>query len=382
MSASSRPPPRPAGSLPRQLWRPLSTGHLTGLTLGRWLRLLRDNRGAVAPSRLPRAVTITVASALNSLLAGLERVRHGRAIERAEVRSPVFIVGVPRSGTTHLHNLLCLDPRFGFPTTFQAQFPSTFLLTESWLAPLASWALAERRSLDDVRHGWDVPAEDELALLLLSLCSSNLTYSFPRSYRRYARFMSMEEATSAEADSVREALGLFLRKLTVRYERPLVLKSPAHTGRIGLLLDVFPSARFVHIHRHPYDVFRSQRAAYALQFESLSLQGPASISPEDWALLRYGELLHGFFRDRGRVPPGSLCEVRYDDLVAEPARQIRRVYETLGLGDFAVVEPLLGPYLASLDGYRRNRHEELPEALRRRIRDECGHLMEALGYEP
>lgn len=81
-------------------------------------------------------------------------------------------------------------------------------------------------------------------------------------------------------------------------------------------------------------------------------------------------------------PEGGLCEIRYDDLVAEPARQIRRVYETLGLGEFEPVEPLLGSYLASLDGYRRNRHEELPEPLRRRIRVECGQLMEAFGYSP
>jgi|SRR5579863_346360 len=78
--------------------------------------------------------TITGAAFLNSLGGLVERLVYGRAIRRATVPSPLFVLGVPRSGTTHLHNLLSHDPRFAFPDTFQTMNPRIFLWTESWYA--------------------------------------------------------------------------------------------------------------------------------------------------------------------------------------------------------------------------------------------------------
>ena len=66
----------------------------------------------------------------------------------------------------------------------------------------------------------------------------------------------------------------FLAKLSTDYNRPLVLKSPPHTGRIRLLLELFPDARFVHIRRDPYTVFRSTRHMYATTMRFWQLQVP------------------------------------------------------------------------------------------------------------
>ena len=51
--------------------------------------------------------------------------------------TPLFILGHYRSGTTHLHNLLALEPQFSAPNFFQALNPHTFLSTEPWVAPFA-----------------------------------------------------------------------------------------------------------------------------------------------------------------------------------------------------------------------------------------------------
>ncbi|MBC8355082.1 MAG: sulfotransferase [Planctomycetes bacterium] len=50
---------------------------------------------------------------------------------------------------------------------------------------------------------------------------------------------------------------MLFKKLTFKYDKPLVVKSPTHTGHVRLLLEMFPEAKFVHIHRNPFEVFSS-----------------------------------------------------------------------------------------------------------------------------
>src|SRR5262245_12738714 len=87
-------------------------GLLGGITLGDWLTLLRDNRFAVDPAYWWRAGVITLWSIRNSLGRWREEACHGKEICGVRVEPPLFIVGIWRSGTTHLQNLLALDSRF------------------------------------------------------------------------------------------------------------------------------------------------------------------------------------------------------------------------------------------------------------------------------
>ena len=97
----------------------------------------------------------------------MERLIYSRRWNRAPLTdAPVFILGHWRSGTTLLHNLLASDPQFAAPNLYQVSFPTHFLLSEWWLAPCTSWLLPETRPMDDIPHGWSVPSEDEIALLL------------------------------------------------------------------------------------------------------------------------------------------------------------------------------------------------------------------------
>jgi hypothetical protein len=79
---------------------------LGGVTLGDWLRLLCENNFSIAPSRVPRALAITLHSAQNSAFRLLDRLRTGRGLEEMAVPPPVFLLGHWRNGTTHLHNLM------------------------------------------------------------------------------------------------------------------------------------------------------------------------------------------------------------------------------------------------------------------------------------
>src|SRR5207248_3155538 len=113
---------------PRMSWREtiaakIGPGTLGGITLGDWLRLLADNRFAVDLPYWPRAAIITWTAMFNSLCGCFERLRCDRAIQSTQPLPPIFILGIWRSGTTHLHNLLARDERLAFPSTFDALYP-------------------------------------------------------------------------------------------------------------------------------------------------------------------------------------------------------------------------------------------------------------------
>src|SRR3954469_6582544 len=137
---------------------------LEGMTLGDWWALLRRHRFAIDLPHLPRALVQTAVSAGNSVSARIERARFGRRIEAARVEAPLFILGHYRCGTTHLHNLLALDPQRAAPTFFQALNPPPFLGNERGVAPIADRLIVRRRHQDEMALGAGVPAEDEFAV--------------------------------------------------------------------------------------------------------------------------------------------------------------------------------------------------------------------------
>ncbi|MCH7688908.1 MAG: sulfotransferase, partial [Planctomycetes bacterium] len=93
-------------------------GPFSGITLREWFLILRENRFSVDSPHWLRAAAITLGSLQNSAIAGLEKAIYGRKIESAEVHPPLFVLGLWRSGTTHLHNLLSRDDRFAFPSIY------------------------------------------------------------------------------------------------------------------------------------------------------------------------------------------------------------------------------------------------------------------------
>jgi omega-hydroxy-beta-dihydromenaquinone-9 sulfotransferase len=107
--------------------------------------------------------------------------------------------------------------------------------------------------------GAGVPSEDEFATCTMTGLSPYLAWCFPGDGTDYDRYPTFRDAHEGEIIRWKHALTTFLTKVTVRYGRALVLKSPPHTARIRRLLGLFPDARFVHIRRDPYVVFRSTR---------------------------------------------------------------------------------------------------------------------------
>src|SRR5207237_7499919 len=172
------------------------------------------------------------------------RVREERAflpkIIPVEIPPPVFILGHWRSGTTHLHHLLAVDPRFAYPNVYQTSFPHTFLTTEARSSRFVGAIIPRTRPMDNVRQAPDSPNEDEFATCTLTFRSPYVGWVFPRRASHYDPYLTFRGVADREVDQWKEALVLFLKKLTWNYGRPLLLKSPPHTCRIRLLLGLFP----------------------------------------------------------------------------------------------------------------------------------------------
>src|SRR5207244_6237500 len=189
----------------------ISPGTLSGITLNDWLRLLADNRFAVDWPYWLRAAAITWCSVQNSLFAWYERLRYDQAIRAIQPSPPLFILGIWRSGTTHLHNLLARDKRFAAPSYYEANYPHTFLTTQWFNAPLVNWAIPHRRPMDNMFMGMYEPQEDEFALSCLTQLSFVLSWVFPRREDHYDRFLTLRDCTAAEIGQWKEALRYFVQ---------------------------------------------------------------------------------------------------------------------------------------------------------------------------
>ncbi|SDR62469.1 Sulfotransferase family protein [Rhizobiales bacterium GAS191] len=341
-----------------------------GMVASAWFRLLVRNHFAVSPSRIPFALQVSIYSVLNSVLRLVQTLLLGRRIARLELAArPIFIIGHWRTGTTLLHELLALDERFLAPSTLECFAPAHFLVTGRLLRMLA-WFLPATRPMDDMAVGWDRPQEDEFALLNLGFGSPYETLIFPNHRPVGIEFLNMSEMTPEQVEAWKAGLSCFLKQVQFRSDREsrcppqarrLVLKSPPHTARLHILRPLFPGAQFVHIVRHPFDVFASTVRLWRAMSETQGCQAPrqgqlpnGAPSIEDY-VLHVMELLYRDFVDQvAQLPRENICEVRYEDLVRAPIAEVRRIYQHLGLDTFEPVRPRLEAHLASLGDYTPN----------------------------
>jgi hypothetical protein len=353
---------------------------LCGATFSDWQRVLKDNGSAVDAPYSCRAVALSLGCLSNSVHAWLEKTLHGSRIAKIDIKPPIFILGHWRTGTTHLHYLLARDQRFATPNTYQVSYPHTFLITEKIGARLGGLLIPSKRPMDEVHMSFQTPNEDEFAICQMTLCSPYLGFTFPRRQPHYDQFLTLRSASATDIAQWKSALVHFLKKLTLRYDRPLVLKSPPHTCRIRILLELFPSARFIHLHRNPYTVFQSTRHWIPAAGPWFHLQRPNYEQLDERILHMYREMYDAFFEERALIPANQFHEVGFEELEQDPMSAMRKIYERLDLPSFDLVEPVLAQYLSGLAAYRKNVFPALSANLRERIASDWRPSFREWGY--
>lgn len=347
-----------------------------------WWRLLNQGHFRIAPSRLALAIGVTVATPVNSALALLQQITFGRRLRTAELHGPpVFIVGHWRSGTTLLHELMVRDERLSSPSTFQCFAPHHFLLSEWFFRRFASWLLPGKRPMDNMDAGWDRPQEDEFALVNLGLPSPYRRIAFPNEGPLDLEYLDFEGVSKEDRARWMETLRTFLLAVSTVTGRPLVIKSPTHTGRIAQLAQAFPDAKFVHITRDPRDLFPSTCRLWQSLDTVQALQRPHHQGIESYVIDCFRRMYDGFHRDRETLDPHRIIDIRYEDLASQPVETLRGVYETLRLADFETVQPVIEQWARTEhQQYQTNRHRIDPED-ESRIRREWREYFTRYGYE-
>jgi hypothetical protein len=194
-----------------------------------------------------------------------------------------------------------------------------------------------------------------------------MSWVFPRERSHFRRYLTFRDASLADVDEWKAAFLLFLKKVTHKYGRTLVLKSPPHTARIRLLLEMFPGAKFVHIHRNPFVVFQSTRKTFEAMFQWQALQKPDGTDLDEWILDQYREMYEAFFEERPLIPSGHYHEMAFEDLERDPLGEMCKLYASLSLPGFSETTGALQSYLSGLGAYRKNEFPDLTSQLKNRI---------------
>src|SRR5258706_5162581 len=138
---------------------------------------------------------------------------------------------------------------------YQAMVPGCSLVGGAWLKVLLGRVVPLERPMDNMVWPMDAPQEEELPLAKATPYGFYVRFLFPRKAQHlFNRHVLLDGAHDGVARSFRRQFRRLLQVATIHAGgRPLVLKNPVNTARIRLLLEMFPNARVVHIHRSPYD---------------------------------------------------------------------------------------------------------------------------------
>eukprot|EP00930_Biecheleria_cincta_P043113 TRINITY_DN29640_c0_g1_i1.p1 TRINITY_DN29640_c0_g1~~TRINITY_DN29640_c0_g1_i1.p1 ORF type:complete len:493 (+),score=69.76 TRINITY_DN29640_c0_g1_i1:75-1481(+) len=263
------------------------------------------------------------------------------ALASSLLRPPVFIVGLPRTGTTFLHHLLALDPDSQCLRAFELLRPVRSMdgLLPTWIVDFADWARLSvcMRAADVVAPQW--PAHHTLDAASPEECLFALQRSMPfdTHYRANTRLPEVYAEDHAIPMAAYERYRLFLKQVQVRRgseEKHYVLKGQLlHLQYMAQLKTVFPDARVVWAHRPAEQVVgslcslrRSQQEVFLSEPPSLQQVGQGVLSYLSNALQRASREL-GMYSKDDAMP---LVHVEYKSLVADPVFVVEEIYKSWG----------------------------------------------------
>ncbi len=354
--------------------------NIHGISARDWWQLLKSNKFSVDRAYLLRLFMISITSINNSRFIEEETRQYHKFAIDCQVNEPIFILGHWRSGTTLLHNLLTHGNQFAFPNLFQVLFPHRMISGEKEYFSRYKEAGPTKRTMDNVSVTMHSPGEDEFALSSLTQLSPVISWSFPRTSEYYDRYITLQTVSRTEIDRWKTTLLKIYKKLSWRYGKQLVLKSPVHTARIRLLLSLFPDAKFIHIARNPFDVFQSMQKLYRTAVANSRLQEQKEEEDIEEIIRRYRKINRAYIEEKNSIPNDNLVEIKFEDLISNKLDVIALIYDTLNLPRFNDIEPGLKDYIEILDRYEVNEYPPLQADLQGSIVESWGFCFEAWNY--
>jgi omega-hydroxy-beta-dihydromenaquinone-9 sulfotransferase len=273
--------------------------------------------------------------------------------ERTRIPDPVFILGLWRSGTTYLHDLLGGCPGMFSPSTSQCLNPASFRLR-----PQVGAGKSVRRPMDGMAISTLSPQEDEFALLALGVPSVYRGFLDPRRLAELTRWLNPDNWTPTQPDGWAAKWTEFLAGVADGREGRIVLKSPGHTFRLGALQGLFPNAAYIWLVRDAPETFLSNRKMWLAMFDRYALWGhepPVLDSFLSRALEHAAECIR---RAVNLIPADRLAVVHFEQLTRSTLETLERLTRRLSLGSWEVMRPSLESAVAARSGHRPESYDK------------------------
>lgn len=297
------------------------------------------------------------------------------------LKEPVFILGHWRSGTTLLHNLMCKDPEMGYTTTYQTIFPNN-LFSFQWLFKLFMKKLMpDKRPVDNVSLHVDFPQEEEFALNNEIPFSFYNWWYFPKNTRAIANeYLFGKTSNNEDTENWKNNFKRFVNRCLINTNGiRFISKNPPHTARIPQLLELYPNAKFIYIHRNPYEVVRSTFAFYKSILPATQLQEIDEEVLFNDILWVYKEMIEKYEADKKSIPSENLIEIRYADLVNKPDKEIKDIYKNLLNDNYERLETNINEYLGGLN-HKLKKYEYNSDFLAK-VNKQLEEIIQLKGYE-
>jgi hypothetical protein len=266
-------------------------------------------------------------------------------IHDIELEPPVVIAGLPRTGTTHLHNLLAAAPTFRTIPYWESNEPFPLpaevsvepdprrtrmdVAVEVMNLVMPNFALMHEMTTDHVHEEIQLLANDFSTMLFETLGH------VPR-WRDY--YLSHDQTPHYEYLATQLKALQFLRG-----GRRWLLKSPQHLEQLPVLNAVFPGVIVVFTHRDPVPVVLSMLAMLTYSARMHCYPVPVQQIAATW-IDRLELMLNALVRDRGVVPPERSIDVRFDDFMSDEMGVAKSIYELAG-------EPLANDARSAIENY-------------------------------
>jgi Sulfotransferase family len=297
--------------------------------------------------------TLLIQLLRNRLLVQDELARHPEILD-IEIQAPIVVAGLPRTGTTHLHNLMSADPALRSLPYWESLEP-VLPLEERDLDPDPRRARTEAALgfINDAMphfkrmHEMTVDHVHE-EIQLLAMDFSTMLFESTVAMPRYRDWYDATDQTPSY-----RYLRTVLQVLThLRGGDRWVLKSPQHLAQFRPLLEAFPDATVVVTHRDPVAVTASMATMVAYSAR-LNLARPDPVAIGGYWRARVEDLLRACTDDRDVLPAEQSIDVRFDDFMADDLAMVERIYALAGQPWDDGVRAALHAYL---DEHPRGRH--------------------------
>jgi len=351
---------------------------LLGITFYKWFELLKKNRFNISMKNLIFILGLTIMSTRTAYYCKKEnkKIKNIKKLKK----DPIFILGHWRSGTTFLHNLMIQDKNFIYPKIFEVIYPATFLRVRAKFVEKIKEQEVTNRPMDNVKNDPMLPGEEEFAMAALTLKSPIVGWAFPNNFDFYEKYLTFDEIDKLEVEEWEKEYDLYLRKISIDSDKQLILKSPVNTARIKYLLKLYPNAKFINIHRNPFDVFTSTKKLHNTAIKMSNLQQRKNYDIDSRIINTYKKVYDSYFNSINLIPKKNFVDISFEEFEKSPVEIINHIYKELSLPEFSKMKPKLISYLDTLKNYKKNKFEEINNEVKTQIKKEWSKYYEKWGY--